>query len=164
MLKQLDDLKDSGVKNIQPLWIVNMISLEATPEAIRRISSMDDVGSIELTQPVELIRPIGGERSSPMPGHAEQSLRIINADKMWALGFTGQGVTVANMDTGVDGDHPALADNWKGNTVPWNQAWFDYEFNTTFPIDTLWDWSTGHGSHTMGRCVAWIQKLRIPSE
>ncbi|PIQ04546.1 MAG: hypothetical protein COW72_03425, partial [Candidatus Nealsonbacteria bacterium CG18_big_fil_WC_8_21_14_2_50_37_10] len=34
----------------------------------------------------------------------------INADDVWTLGYTGSGVTVAVLDTGIDTDHPELAD------------------------------------------------------
>jgi len=36
------------------------------------------------------------------------SVGFINADDMWALGYTGQGKTVAVIDTGITGDHPAF--------------------------------------------------------
>ena len=37
---------------------------------------------------------------------------------MWALGFDGTGVLVANIDTGVDGAHAALASRWRGAADP----------------------------------------------
>ena len=38
----------------------------------------------------------------------------INADDVWALGYTGSGITVAVLDTGIDTDHPEIADSIVG--------------------------------------------------
>ena len=57
---------------------------------------------------------------------------------------------VATLDTGVDGNHPALASRWRGVADPryaghpeW--AFFDPVTGQTFPFD-----SGSHGTHTMG--------------
>ena len=39
---------------------------------------------------------------------------VMNVDQVHALGFTGTGVTVAILDTGIDTDHPDLADDLIG--------------------------------------------------
>jgi bacillopeptidase F len=72
----------------------------------------------------------------------------VNAPALWALGFTGQGVTVMNIDTGVTGGHAALASRWLGNQpgVAADDAWFDPIRQTcTTPCDYQ-----SHGTHTMG--------------
>jgi len=38
-----------------------------------------------------------------------ESIPLIGADKVWQRGYTGSGQTVAIIDSGVDGNHPALA-------------------------------------------------------
>ena len=38
----------------------------------------------------------------------------MSAPQTWALGYDGTGRTVANLDTGVDGMHQALAPRWRG--------------------------------------------------
>ncbi len=43
------------------------------------------------------------------PPSLEQSTQMIGAPTAWNLGFTGQGQTVAILDTGVDNDHSFLA-------------------------------------------------------
>jgi len=65
------------------------------------------------------------------------------------MGFTGDGRLVCHLDTGVDGNHPALNARWRGFDPQYNGhpewAWFDPVTNTTFPFD-----NNGHGTHTMG--------------
>ncbi len=46
--------------------------------------------------------------------HLDDSVPFINADdvhNLVGLGYTGKGVTVAVLDTGIDSDHPDLSDN-----------------------------------------------------
>jgi bacillopeptidase F len=56
----------------------------------------------------------------------------------------GHGVVVANMDTGVDGDHPDLRGSWRGGA----NSWFDPFDGSTQPYDI-----NGHGTATMGIMV-----------
>ena len=47
-------------------------------------------------------------------GHLDVSVPFINADDVHSvpgLGYTGEGITVAVLDTGIDSDHPDLKDN-----------------------------------------------------
>ncbi|MFK7923032.1 MAG: S8 family serine peptidase, partial [Bacteroidia bacterium] len=48
----------------------------------------------------------------------------------------------------VDGQHPSLANNYRGQYVPNSQAWFDSRENTTTPFDC-----GQHGTHVAGIAV-----------
>ncbi|MDP2661477.1 MAG: S8 family peptidase [Dehalococcoidia bacterium] len=48
-------------------------------------------------------------RDSPIHTCLDRSTPVINAPQVWQAGFTGRGVKVAIVDTGVDVNHPALA-------------------------------------------------------
>jgi bacillopeptidase F len=71
----------------------------------------------------------------------------VGARRVWnELGITGVGALVANMDTGVDGVHPALSSRWRGNFAPASECWRDaVGFGDPTPED-----HNGHGTHTMG--------------
>lgn len=77
-------------------------------------------------------------------------IEAIRADDMWGLGFTGDGVVVAGLDSGVSRSHPALAAQYRGATTGSNNYnWFDAaRVGDSSPQD-----DHGHGTHTMGTMV-----------
>lgn len=74
----------------------------------------------------------------------EWNLTAVNAPDLWSLGFTGAGVVVAGLDTGVDGDHPDLAAQYRGGA----NSWFDPHGEHATPAD-----QDGHGTHAMSLTV-----------
>nr|MDJ0785134.1 S8 family serine peptidase [Desulfosarcinaceae bacterium] len=67
------------------------------------------------------------------------------APALWAMGYTGEGVVVASMDSGVDVTHPDLTASWRGGA----NSWFDaFDTTTTVPRD-----GDGHGTATMSLIV-----------
>ncbi|QFY79201.1 autotransporter domain-containing protein [Alcaligenes faecalis] len=74
----------------------------------------------------------------------QPGLDMINAAKAYALGFTGKGVTVGILDSGIAGDHPEFAGAIAGG--------FDFSTNTPYAngqgVDS--DDAPGHGSHVAG--------------
>lgn len=136
------------LSDMQRFWIRNLVILSATPQTIRDIAKMPEVhtvyldGLLERDIPVE--GPIPAERS---PEAAESGLRAINAHKLWALGYKGQGRLVMGIDTGVNGNNLSFNARWRGAQpgVPASAAWFDPSSGTSFPSDC-----DGHGTHTMG--------------
>ena len=151
MLTHIRPLEQGGwVTRVTPLWIVNALALEGTPNALRWIATFDKVATVQdgghvLQVPVPLnVQPGNPGLDGPTPG-----LVTIKADKLWARGITGQGTVVANIDTGVDLTHPALNARWRGHKVPDAHAWYDPINRTTRPTDQPYPMG-GHGTHTMG--------------
>ena len=62
---------------------------------------------------------------------------LIGAPQVWDMGYTGKGVKVALVDTGIDGTHPDLT----GRIVEWK----DFVNGKTTPYDDY-----GHGTHCAG--------------
>jgi subtilisin family serine protease len=143
------------VRNFRTFWIDNLVGVEATVQEIREIARRADVEMVFIDYRIELIAPVDNDLPKPMAGRGEQQtaapravesgISAIKAPQAWALGFTGAGRLIANMDTGVDGNHEALSSRWRGLTQPAAECWFDPVTSTNFPFD-----SGSHGTHTMG--------------
>jgi subtilisin family serine protease len=92
---------------------------------------------------------------SAAPGQAPQALAwgidYTDADLFWnTFGVRGNGVVVANIDTGVQWNHPALDQSFKCGANPSDPAcWADpSDICGGVPCD-----NNGHGTHTMGTMV-----------
>jgi subtilisin family serine protease len=143
--------RQNGVAGYKSYWIANLLVVSATPEVILAMADRADVAYIENNFTVELIEPVtspdlgletGDRGIGVTPG-----LRAIRAPEVWYdLGITGEGVLLADLDTGVDGNHPALSSRWRGNHEPWQECWLDVlGTGTSFPVD-----NNNHGTHVMG--------------
>jgi hypothetical protein len=146
----LQQLQSQGqIKNYKNVWLANMIIIEATEAAIRELAAKPEIAVIYSDLPIKNIQPV--EMKPVQPDHLitshEIGLERIHVTEAWAAGYTGNGRVVANMDTGVDGDHLALVDRWRGThggTAA--NSWYDpYTTGWTYPQD-----SGSHGTHTMG--------------
>ncbi|MEM9828539.1 MAG: S8 family peptidase [Planctomycetota bacterium] len=94
---------------------------------------------------------------------AQWNLNSVGAPEAWAAGYTGDGVTVAVIDTGVDLDHPDLVGQLFVNAgeIPGNGidddgngfvddvSGYDFVDNDTRPDDV-----GGHGTHVAGIVAA----------
>ena len=135
------------VEGYTPYWIMNLVVISATKAELYRIAQRPEVDAIEGNFRATLIKPVD-HTTPPIAGiGVTNSLKAINADRVWnELGITGYGRLIGGMDTGVDGDHVALTDRWRGNWHPWQECWRDaLGGGTTYPVD-----NHGHGTHTMG--------------
>ena len=136
---------DGSVKKYKTFWITNAILIVATKDEIKKIASFSHVETVYEDYPVTLVEPVSVEKSAGNAAERERYLSAIRVREAWKGGYTGEGRLVCNFDTGVDGDHPALFSNWRGNNGGLRSAcWFD-PYGSNFPKDFK-----GHGTHTMG--------------
>jgi hypothetical protein len=152
LIDYLEGAKRRGhIAGFTPYWISNMIVVLASKSEIYRLLDRSDVDFIEPNFRYELIRPVTSGGGGPVTRGigVTPGLQAINADRVWKeLGITGAGRLVANLDTGVDGNHPALAERWRGTLpdVHWSEAWLDNVYGgSQFPVDYY-----SHGTHVMG--------------
>ena len=99
------------------------------------------IGKVDKAPELSLIRPVQAQPAKLGVG-TSWGVQRLKADRLWASGFTGKGVLVGHLDTGVDAAHPALTGaigrfaefDMAGDQVP-----------NAHPSD-----SGEHGTHTAG--------------
>ncbi|MFW9769954.1 MAG: PKD domain-containing protein, partial [Candidatus Thorarchaeota archaeon] len=152
LIGYLNGLRASGdIEDFQTFWLVNAIEAKLTARQVDIIARRPDVAKIYYNYGIELIEPVDMTTGGDATAAVENGVSVVRAPEAWALGYTGAGILVSNIDTGVEGDHPALASRWAGvadsryaGHPEW--AWHDpYLGINDFPYD-----GGGHGTHTMG--------------
>jgi serine protease AprX len=135
LIGMLNSWRGQGlVQNFQAFWIFNGFSVTAMSEAINALAHNPNVLSIT-SDDIAIV---------PASGAVEPNIYLVNAPGIWNQGFSGQGVVVANMDSGVDLTHPDLAARWRGGS----NSWYDPYGQHATPADL-----SGHGTQTMGVMV-----------
>jgi bacillopeptidase F len=123
-----------NVENVESFWLNNCISFSATKDVVINIVQREDVNFISDDFLIyihdELIE---GETS-------EWNINKVLADNCWRFGYTGLGIVVGSIDTGVDIFHLSLQGKWRSV-----DGWFDAISGTSIPND-----AQGHGTHVMG--------------
>ncbi|HIE38281.1 MAG TPA: DUF11 domain-containing protein [Anaerolineales bacterium] len=158
-------LEARGVPH-RSFYVVNMLTVTGDRALATELAGRPEVDRIAANPSVRAVlpRPLPAPRVAA-PLAVEWNVRRVNADDVWALGYTGEGVVVAGQDTGYDWDHPALINQyrgWNGITVTHDYNWHDaiHEnnphtspgnpcgFDAPVPCD-----DSDHGTHTMGTIV-----------
>jgi subtilisin family serine protease len=131
------------VTRVVPMWVANDVAVTATPDVITELAARSDVRAVLADATV--LAPATRTTAMGPAVPVEPNVDLVNAPALWADGFRGQGVVVANMDSGVDATHPDLASKWRGGT----NSWYDPNGqHPTTPTDI-----SGHGTQTMGVMV-----------
>lgn len=157
-------LRDRNIPH-RAFYIVNAIWVRASRQVALEIAARPDVARVEGNPRIRnLDPPPAAARQAPQdrpasPDSVELGVTYIRAPEVWSQGFTGQGIVVAGADTGIQWDHPALENHyrgWNGSSANHNYNWHDSVhsgggtcgFDTTAPCDDF-----GHGTHTVGTAV-----------
>jgi serine protease AprX len=157
-------LREHGVEH-RSFYIVNAILVKGTREIAQALAARSDVARIEgnpqiqnvIPEPVSAVETISQPK---VPATIEPGINYTHAPDVWALGFRGQGITVAGADTGQRWTHNALKPHyrgWDGQNANHDYNWHDSIHDgvgnpcgndSPAPCD-----DNGHGTHTIGTVV-----------
>lgn len=148
---------DSQRVEYTPYWIDNVILVKSSnAQVFNRLQSFGEVAALRARRQPILYEPESvGQAQASTPMAVQSNLNHVLADQVWSLGFSGQGIVVANIDTGVNYTHEALVQHYRGNlgggVFDHNHNWYDPASGGTHllvPED-----HDSHGSHTMGTMI-----------
>ncbi len=144
-------LKQRGIP-YQSFYIVNMIKVSGDRSLMEELAARSDVARIDANPLVKNVLPNPqGKLSADEAQGIEWNVSRVKAPDVWALGYTGTGYVVAGADTGVQWDHPALKNQyrgWNGQQADHDYNWHDAVQQTTYPNDPH-----GHGTFTVSEEV-----------
>jgi len=133
-------LEKKKAKKIKSLWVINGIAAAVPASLVNDLANFPGVEAVTLDAVVHVPVVTAGTAAAP-----EWNISAVHAPDLWNMGYTGQGIVVANMDSGVYLDHPDLQGKWRGGMNSW------YDPNGEHPLEP-YD-AHGHGTGTMGIMV-----------
>ena len=128
------NLREGRVARYKSYWIFNGLVVSGDLATAVQLALSPEVEAIRPNRVHRLPAPIRASGALASAGEVEWNISKIGADQVWEdFGITGQGIVVANMDSGVDWTHPALQRKYRGYNAPsgHNHNWFD--FTGTYP-------------------------------
>jgi subtilisin family serine protease len=154
-------------KAVRSLYIINALATEGDAQLLASLARRPEIQAIFANPSIKMeeamIEPQPSQLRNPAP---EWGILEIRADKVWELGYRGQGITVGGQDTGYDWTHPALQKQYRGyqaGQVQHDYNWYDAihsysALNTDQQnpcgLDSKAPCDDGlHGTHTMGTMV-----------
>jgi subtilisin family serine protease len=144
--RSLSEMERNGMVSAPTtLWMANALYFDATKAAIMDLARRNDIEMIGYAKEYNWLPD--GEESKPVGVTREitQNVIQVGADQVWDLGYTGEGVVVAVIDTGVNYNHVDVADHlWDGGAEFPNHG-YDVKNHDNDPMD-----DHGHGSHCSG--------------
>lgn len=151
-------------------WIANAVKVHGGRDLVERLAKRADVASIVKEQHYALddveaadgrITPsrtatAGTAATADAAATPEWGIADINADDVWnGYDDRGEGIVIANVDSGVQFDHPDLVAQYRGNN---GTGGFTHDYNWYDPTGECGTGgvpcdNNGHGTHTMGTMV-----------
>lgn len=149
------EMEDGNVKDFHSYHIVNGMAVTAKKEVAEKIATFAEVEKLLPNEIRELNTTVSKDAKAPKSdiANVEWNVERVGAPAVWDMGIDGTGVVVASIDTGVQWDHPALIEKYRGydaatGEVDHTYSWYDATVGTGTPYD-----DDGHGTHVTGTMV-----------
>ena len=145
------ETRSNNVTDVKSHWLVNSINCKASRDVIYTLASHPDIKHIGYNKEETMfqgedqeLREQGTESRGSVSSMTD-NITHVQAEKVWDLGYTGKGVIVAVIDSGVNLDHVDLKDHlWDGGSE------YPYHgYNFVNPGQAPYD-DKGHGTHCAG--------------
>ena len=147
VLQFAESLADE-VQDVKPFWAVNGFACMATDEAIRQLQSRRDVAYVYQDE----LRPMLPDLDEAKPVTSRDNawhVDKVNAPAVWnyngSNGYTGNGVVVAILDTGVNYNHVDIAGSMWDGGPEFPHHGYDVVNHDNDPMDDYM-----HGTHCAG--------------
>ena len=149
----------------QQFFVANVIAATCDRDTLLALAARPEVSLIEASVEQQWIEPPALAARKLTPSHLsplaiEWGVQNVNAPQVWDRGAFGQGMVVADADTGLQWDHPALKARyrgWNGVSANHNYNWHDAVHDGTgnpCGVDSVAPCDdNGHGTHTAGTTV-----------
>lgn len=110
----------------QSFYLVNAIRSYGDLSLMRQVAAMPGVALLVADAPIQ-VEPVQEEIGASLRDFESVTWGIarIQADSVWNMGYTGQGVVIGGQDTGYKWDHEALFRTYRG----WNDGAVDHTYN-----------------------------------
>ncbi|CAA6824269.1 MAG: Peptidase S8 [uncultured Aureispira sp.] len=150
----------------RPYFIVNGIWVKGNSQLLEALAKREEVALIAPNPKVYNDLPNRSD-ANPRPGSTrgprayEWGIGMIRANLLWNQNLRGTGVVVGGQDTGYEWIHPALKNQYRGDSVSHNYHWHDAihgqissdtfnkcGYDVNYPCD-----DATHGTHTMGTMI-----------
>lgn len=136
-------LKKNKAKQVRSFWITNGIATRVPASMVDQLAGQPGVERVTLDAKVRVpevsLAGTASARATP-----EWNVEAVRAPELWDLGYDGDGIVIATMDTGVDLNHPNITTRYRGDA----NSWYDPNGQYTSPYD-----ANGHGTWVTGLLI-----------
>ncbi|WP_052597305.1 S8 family serine peptidase [Aureispira sp. CCB-QB1] len=161
------ELIDQHQGMYRPYFIVNGIWVKGSRTLLEALAKREEVALIAPNPKIYNNlpnRPDGSSLNAHLargPRAYEWGIGMIRAHLLWNQNLKGAGVVVGGQDTGYEWIHPALRNQYRGDSLDHNYHWHDAihgqlsadtfnkcGYDVNYPCD-----DATHGTHTMGTMI-----------
>lgn len=149
------EVAKGNAEDLNSYFIVNGMAVTATKEVAEKVAAFAEVEKVLPNEIRQLFTTKTPNAEAPKSNVAniEWSVERVKAPETWDLGIDGSGTVVASIDTGVQWDHPALKEKYRGYNAATGEVNHDYNwFDATAGQNAPYD-DQGHGTHVTGTMV-----------